>query len=148
MKYFPLLLLTTCGLLTTTGANANPAPASASDKLVAVDIHGAQRACPVGKSPGWLSDAVNKIQPDVPELASMHKEAGDGVFRLTVDPATGRVSNVTTVKSTGFRPLDDSASDALRRWRWKPGTWKEADVQIFFAKGAKKGDCVPPSPHK
>jgi len=126
-------------------ADGNPAPASASDRLTAVDVHDGRRSCPLGQPPGWLADAVTKVQPEYPELASMHKETGTGVFRMTVDATTGRVSKVTTVKSTGFRALDDSANDALSRWRWKAGTWKEADVQIFFVKGSQKGNFMPSS---
>jgi TonB family protein len=137
-------LLPTFGLLIATDANGNAAPI-ASDHLVAVNIHDGQSTCPLGQPPGWLADAMTRVQPDYPDWATLHHEQGTGVFRMTIDPTTGRVTKVTTIKSTGSRSLDDSANDGLRRWRWKAGTWKEADVQIFFVKGSKKGDFQPSS---
>src|SRR5690242_7230230 len=87
-KCFPLLLMITCGLLMARDADGNPAPASASDGLTAVDVHDGRRSCPLGQPPGWLADAVTKVQPEYPELAGMHKETGTGVFRMTVDATT------------------------------------------------------------
>jgi TonB family protein len=54
------------------------------------------------------------------------------VFRLQIDPASGKVSGVTVVKSTGVDALDDSAVHALRMWRIKPGRWRELDIPITF----------------
>ena len=50
---------------------------------------------------------------------------GDGLYRLDVDLNTGRVSQVTIIKSTGSAKLDGASTSAFKRWVFRPGTWKE-----------------------
>jgi protein TonB len=44
---------------------------------------------------------------------------GTVVLRLLVD-TRGNVAEVTVVTGSGFVPLDESAVDAARRWRFEP----------------------------
>src|SRR5437868_3208987 len=46
---------------------------------------------------------------------------GEGVAVLTVDTATGLVKEAQIEKSTGYKVLDDSALEAFRKWRFRPG---------------------------
>ena len=84
-----------------------------------------------GRAP-WVTDMVKFVRPDYPsEYRARHIE-GTGLFRITLDVNTGSVANVTVLKSTGFSGLDDSATRAIRLWRWRPRTWKEVDMPVTF----------------
>ena len=134
-----IVLAATCLLVVAAAANGGAPAANTDNQLTATDVHGAKRSCPVSKPPGWLADAVEKPEVQYPEWGKNHHEQGVGVFRMSVDSKTGKVTTVSAVKSTGFRDLDDSAIAALGRWRWKPGTWKETDVVIGFQLGKGPG---------
>jgi TonB family protein len=134
-----IVLAATCLLVVAAGANGGTPAANTNNPLTATDVHGVRQSCPVGKPPGWLADAVEKPDVQYPEWGKNHHEQGMGVFRMSVDSKTGKVTTVSAVKSTGFRDLDDSAIAALGRWRWKPGTWKETDVAINFQLGKGPG---------
>jgi len=82
--------------------------------------------------PAWIADILKYHAPEYPTFDLEHHHEGDGLFRITVDPKTGSVTRVGTIKSTGFASLDNSAVIAIRQWRWKPGTWKEVDMPIRF----------------
>lgn len=133
MQIVSIIAAATC-LLFAANANGNPAAAS-NNNLVAEDIHGKQSQCPRGKPPGWLADLITRSGVEYPEWGKNHHEKGTGVFRMIVDPTSGKVTKAMVIKSTGFRDLDDSAATALGKWRWKPGTWKQADVEISFDMG-------------
>ena len=138
--HFRSIVLAATGLLViAAGANGSTPAANTNNPLTATDVHGVQRSCPVNKPPGWLADAVAKPEVEYPEWGKNHHEQGLGVFRMSVDSKTGKVTHVSMVKSTGFRDLDDSAIAALGRWRWKPGTWTETDVLISFRLGKVPG---------
>lgn len=137
---FRSIVLAATGLLfIAAGANGGAPAANTSNELSATDVHGVRRSCPVNKLPGWLADAVTKPDAEYPEWGKNHHERGMGVFRMSVDSKTGKVTHVSTVKSTGFRDLDDAAITALGRWRWKPGTWTETDMAISFPSGKVSG---------
>src|ERR1700751_2891056 len=128
VTHFCSIVLAAASLLVfASHAKRNPPAANTNNPLTATDIHGARRSCPVNKRPGWLADVVGKSDAES-EWGKNHHEHEMGVFRMSVDSKTGKVTHVSTVKSAGFRDLDDAAIATLGRWRWKPGTWKEADV--------------------
>lgn len=132
--FFSIVLAATGLLVIAADANGSAPAANASNPLTATDIHGAQHSCPVNKPPGWLADVVAKSDVES-EWGRNHHEHGIGVFRMSVDAKTGKVTRVSTLRSVGFRDLDDAAITTLGRWRWKPGTWKEADVALSFQSG-------------
>ena len=70
--------------------------------------------------------------PAYPFLAKLHHCQGRGVFRATINPASGHPANVVLLNSTGFGILDDSVLAALQAWRWKPGTRGQFDIPITF----------------
>lgn len=79
----------------------------------------------------WLRDVVAAPKPDyffTPDLRE-----GVAIFRLTLDPATGLVQEVTILKPSTWATLDRDAMKALRRWRWKPGTWKEIELPVLMS---------------
>jgi TonB family protein len=99
----------------------------------AVDAKGVRhRGSDYPKGGVWMDDAIKTVSPEYPYVARQRAMAGSGLFRLTLDLKTGTVSKVTVLRSTGAAMLDASAIDALHRWQWKPGKWKEVDVPITF----------------
>lgn len=56
---------------------------------------------------------------------------GSGVFMLKINPQTGYVTSVATVRSTGSPILDNAALSAFRPWIFKDG-WKEAVIPVTF----------------
>ena len=85
-----------------------------------------------GNHPPWMDDRVKAIAPTYPYRNRQLHHEGKGWFQLTLDLRTGYVSKVAVVKSTGFKALDESAVAAFLQWRWKPGKWKEIDIQVAF----------------
>jgi TonB family protein len=88
-----------------------------------------------GRAP-WTLDQIKTVAPEYPYAERTRHHAGSGLFRVTLDLSIGSVAKVTILTSTGSPALDNSAADALRRWRWKPGKWKEIDLPITFAMAA------------
>lgn len=79
-----------------------------------------------------LRDAVFAPHPQYPYGAASRDPVtwtrdiqGDGLYRLDVDLNTGRVSQVTIIKSTGSAKLDGASTSAFKRWVFRRGTWKE-----------------------
>jgi hypothetical protein len=85
------------------------------------------------KSTPWLDDRVQAFAPDYPYADKRQHREGVGLFRLTLDVRTGVVTKVATLKPTG-----------LRRWRSKPGKWKEIDMPVIFTTG---WGSLPPASH-
>jgi TonB family protein len=51
---------------------------------------------------------------------------------MTVDPGSGAVTSATMAQSTGNAILDNAATSAFRRWRFKPGTVSKVRTPITF----------------
>jgi TonB family protein len=81
----------------------------------------------------YAADITKRVPPEYPFEARKARLEGAGLFRLQIDLATGKVIKATVLKSTGVVILDNSALWALRRWQFKPGTWKELDTPIAFS---------------
>ena len=71
--------------------------------------------------------------PDYPYEARSRRLRGSGVGILTVDTASGRVTNVTIAKSTGSAILDNAARSTFWKCRFQPGTVSKVKVPITFA---------------
>ena len=83
----------------------------------------------------WVADCIYCDVPHYPLDARRRLAAGKGYYRVTFDMKTGTVEKVTVMQSTGVGSLDNSAIAALRKWRMKPGKWKEIVVPIDFRMG-------------
>jgi TonB family protein len=90
-----------------------------------------------GRPTPWWEDRIKFPQPDYPIEEREKYHEGEGLFRLSLDPRTGLVTNVIVVKSTGWPLLNKSAVLAFRQWRWRPGKWKEIDVPVHFEMNRK-----------
>ena len=76
--------------------------------------------------------AVSAPPPEYPYEARRQRITGNGVVTIAVDPASGRVSDVSMLKSTGNPFLDNAAITGFRRWRFKPGTLSSVTCPITF----------------
>lgn len=124
-----------CVLLSSIACFGTPSLGAQQIIASAVDIKG-QRYLGSRDFPGlhepWIADRIVYRHPEYPYDDRARYHQGDGLFRITLDPKTGLVTQVTVIKSTGFASLDNSAVAAIRKWRWKPGRWKEVDMPIRF----------------
>jgi len=71
-------------------------------------------------------------RPVYPYEARRQRVTGSGVALLTVDQRSGTVTDVLMAQSCGNAILDNSALDALRRWRFKPGSVTKVQVPITY----------------
>jgi protein TonB len=70
--------------------------------------------------------------PNYPTIAGTLHKKGSGWFRLNIDPATGKVTEVKVLKSTGIKILDDSAAVAFMQWKAKPHLLDHAILPAQF----------------
>jgi protein TonB len=104
----------------------------------AVDVKGRRHTAseyPGQRAPWNFADRIAAVAPQYSAEARLRHLQGTGFFRIVIDVKTGAVTQVVTLRSTGWAYLDAAAIAALRRWRWKPGTWKEVDVPVVFQMG-------------
>jgi TonB family protein len=71
-------------------------------------------------------------RPVYPYEARRRRLTGSGVALLTVDQISGDVIDVMMAQSCGNAILDNSTRDALRRWRFKPGSLTNVQVPITY----------------
>jgi TonB family protein len=136
VRFFPVVFLITFVFIVAANAKANsPAAAQKSDEYSAVDVRGVRHYAQPNKQASWIAEARQGFPPPL-----YFYRKGIGVFRLLLDPERGKVVKIISVRSTGFRELDDFAIDWLRRWHWKPGTWKEVDIPIEFTRKSGSRD--------
>jgi len=70
--------------------------------------------------------------PVYPYEARRQRVTGSGVALLTIDQTSGTVTDILMTQSCGNVILDNSTRDALRRWRFKPGTAAKVLVPITY----------------
>lgn len=97
---------------------------------------------PIGKvrntSSGSMSLSSAKIvalsapRPEYPYEARRQRITGSGIVSMTVDPATGLVTEVSMWRSTGNPYLDNAAVTGFRRWRFRPGTVSTVKSPITY----------------
>ncbi len=91
--------------------------------------------CP---NPLCVHDAVFAPRPQYPyqlrssigDTAGWTRYKGDGLYRLDIDLNTGRVSQVTIIKSAGSNVLDAASTSTFKLWVFKPHKWKEITIPI------------------
>ena len=76
--------------------------------------------------------AVSAPRPEYPYEARRSKLTGSGVCVMTVDTSSGAVTSADMATSTGSPILDNAATSAFRRWRFKPGTVSKVRTPITF----------------
>jgi len=76
--------------------------------------------------------AISAPRPPYPYEARAKRITGSGVITLTVDSASGDVTNASVTQSCGSSILDDAATSTFRRWKFRPGTVSKVRVPITF----------------
>jgi protein TonB len=71
-------------------------------------------------------------RPVYPYEARRQRVTGSGVALLAVDQTSGTVTDALMAQSCGNAFLDNSTLDALRRWRFKPGSVSKVQVPITY----------------
>ena len=71
-------------------------------------------------------------RPVYPYEARRQRVTGSGIALLTIDQISGAVINALMTQSCGNAILDNSTLDALRRWRFKPGSVTRVQVPITY----------------
>jgi TonB family protein len=75
------------------------------------------------------ANMVSMPHPSYPYEARRVRRTGSGTFRLHFD-ASGAVTNIDVVQSTGSPMLDQTSSSTFRRWRCGPGVLTKGTVPI------------------
>ena len=78
------------------------------------------------------SMAITAPLPDYKYEMKRRNLTGSGVCLVTVDPATGTVSNAIMFQSTGSPLLDKITTETFKSWRFKPGTVSQVRVPISY----------------
>jgi TonB family protein len=79
------------------------------------------------------ASAISAPKPPYPYEARAHHITGSGVCVLSVDTASGNVTDANMAQSTGNNLLDQSATSTFRRWKFRPGsTAPKVKVPITF----------------
>jgi protein TonB len=86
---------------------------------------------PVSMSSAKAS-AISAPRPEYPYEARRARMTGSGVCVMTIDVGTGAVTSATMATSTGSPILDNAATSAFRRWRFKPGGFSKVRTPITF----------------
>lgn len=99
-----------------------PAPSAPPSPSVAVS----EVAAPISAPDGMARNLGNPA-PRYPIGARQRHEEGTVRLRVVIT-AEGRVKDIEVARSSGFDALDDSALQAVRKWKFVPG--KQAGVAV------------------
>jgi TonB family protein len=78
------------------------------------------------------SMAISAPLPGYTYEAKRRNLTGNGVCVVTIDTATGTVTNATMFQSTGSSILDKLTIQTFKSWRFKPGTVSQVRVPISY----------------
>ena len=78
------------------------------------------------------SMAITAPLPDYTYEMKRRNLSGSGVCMVTVDTATGTVTNASMFQSTGNPLLDKVTIQTFKSWRFKPGTVSQVRVPISY----------------
>jgi TonB family protein len=78
------------------------------------------------------SMAISAPLPDYTYEMKRRNLGGSGTCVVTVDTATGTVTNATMFQSTGSALLDKLTIQTFKSWRFKPGTVSQVRVPISY----------------
>jgi protein TonB len=73
---------------------------------------------------------INRVEPQYPEVARKARISGMVIVECTISK-TGDVTGIHVLKPLPFG-LDQAAVDAVKRWKFKPGTLNGQPVDVIF----------------
>ena len=73
---------------------------------------------------------ISRVEPTYPEVARKARVQGLVIVECVIDK-NGTVRDVKVLKPLPFG-LDQAAADAVKRWRFKPGTLNGQPVDVIF----------------
>lgn len=82
--------------------------------------------------PAAQAMAVSAPLPEYPYQAKRANITGSGVCVMTIDTASGKVTDAMMSQSTGDGILDKVTTNTFRRWRFKPGTVSQVRVPVDY----------------
>jgi TonB family protein len=82
--------------------------------------------------PAAQAMAVSAPLPEYPYQAKRANITGSGICIMTIDSASGKVTDAMMAQSTGDAMLDKVTTNTFRRWRFKPGTVSQVRVPIDY----------------
>ena len=95
-------------------------------------VRPAAPAAPRGPGGSPKAYALTAPRPEYPYEARRQRLTGSGIATLTIDSATGTVTNVTMSRSTGSPVLDNATISGFQRWRFRPGTVSRVQTPITY----------------
>jgi TonB family protein len=101
-------------------------------RFAASSIRAERRFKPAPPPARIVSYFVNAFPPNYPDIALTQHKRGNGLFRLTIDRPTGKVTAVKVLRSTGVKVLDDSAAAAFLQWKAKPNRVHYVVIPVNF----------------
>lgn len=115
-----------------------PPPKQTKPTTAKVQPIKAPQAAGPPRPPGMVSasaakaSAISAPRPEYPYEARSRHITGSGVVIVTVDAASGSVTDASMGQSIGNPILDNAAMSAFKRWRFKPGTVAKVRIPITF----------------
>jgi TonB family protein len=82
--------------------------------------------------PAAQAMAVSAPLPEYPYQAKRANITGSGVCVMTIDTASGKVTDAMMAQSTGDGILDNVTTSTFRRWRFKPRTVSQVRVPVDY----------------
>jgi TonB family protein len=76
--------------------------------------------------------AIFAPRPEYPYEARSRKITGSGTCVLSIDTASGSVTDATMAVSIGSPILDNATVSTFRRWKFKPGMYSKVKVPITY----------------
>jgi len=108
-----------------------PRPKRKPPPRVESEVGGVPEPVPMSLSVAQ-SMAISAPLPEYPYEAKRRNLTGNGICVVSVEVATGRITDAKMSKSTGSAMLDKLTVQTFKSWRFKPGTVSQVLVPISY----------------
>ena len=95
-----------------------------------VTADGRRVTVPPGVHRPWAKDMLTYPKPELPASLRAKHIGGEALCRIVLDVSSGTVRDVVIAKSSGYPELDASMRRTVRRWTFRPKTWREFEIHI------------------
>jgi TonB family protein len=80
----------------------------------------------------YRNDLISQLPAEYPTGSDGQHYQGSGIYRVTFNYDSGRAISVAVMKTAGQRVLDQSAIEALRKWKVRARSRHSTDVTVRF----------------